>query len=266
MCFTWASSLIYKDFSSFTLSCSIHNDWRSSGKVIYWVFIPKGSIVFSKVVGVYVTLWMHCITAYFEFLEICWPKVGWFFIWPLVGQIAKPLDLLVLMTNWISVDKAINYKNGDSGWLVISFEGRSTKECWLKFDIKWHMCERISAYNDKQNFCPCPSSCNQYKTVWLYWRFFKVHRWAKSWMEGVYQTLQYIQDWKNKRHEIFTAAYGNTPRAYLEMMQWKIFEKLSLKLNRNQATFVAWRQFVTVNTKKKSTSYKKCVTGEEGEC
>ncbi|XP_018566887.1 prostaglandin reductase 1-like [Anoplophora glabripennis] len=200
-------------------------------------------------------------TAYFGFLEICQPKKGETVVVSgaagavgnIVGQIAKIKGCKVIgiagseekgkwLVDELGFDHFINYKTDDLDETLSQVAPKGV-DCY--FDnvggettatVIQHMneygrislCGSVSSYNKKDRSVRIPLFLLVAKQIKA--EGFLFYRWVDRSLEGVQQNLKWLQEGKLKYRETVTEGFGNTFKAFVEMLEGKNVGKAVVKV------------------------------------
>ncbi|EAA06257.3 AGAP000414-PA [Anopheles gambiae str. PEST] len=213
-----------------------------------YVLPPFGAHPASLGLGV---LGMPGNTAYFGFLELCQPKQGETVVvsgaagavGSLVGQIAKIKGCRVVgiagsddKCGWLrelGFDATINYRQVERDAFADALRAAAPGGVDCYFDNvggyiseavlgqmnlygRISVCGTISNYNAERAQVADPQRLFVFKQ--LRQEGFIVTRWAKRWMEGIRQNLQWIEEGRLRYQETVTDGFEQMPAAFVSML------------------------------------------------
>jgi len=207
-------------------------------------------------------LGMPGMTAYFGFLELCYPKAGETVVvsgaagavGSLVGQIAKihgcraigiagADDKIQHIVNDLGFDAAFNYKT------VSDYVAKLKELCPHGIDCYFDnvggtisdavfallnpfgrvsVCGQISQYN-LQKPEPGPRILGQILVRQLKVEGFIVSRFQQRWPQGIAQMAQWVKEGKIRYREEIVEGFEKTPRTFIDMLEGKNTGKMLVK-------------------------------------
>ena len=207
-------------------------------------------------------LGMPGMTAYFGFLELCYPKAGETVVvsgaagavGSLVGQIAKIQgcraigiagadDKIQHIVNDLGFDAAFNYKT------VSDYVAKLKELCPHGIDCYFDnvggtisdavfallnpfgrvsVCGQISQYN-LQKPEPGPRILGQILVRQLKVEGFIVSRFQQRWPQGIAQMAQWVKEGKIRYREEIVEGFEKTPRTFIDMLEGKNTGKMLVK-------------------------------------